>query len=53
MCLFIKRYGMLAKYAYAEVSDSLRTIIRNQMLHQWMIYASEVTREVYWGRPKI
>jgi Tfp pilus assembly pilus retraction ATPase PilT len=49
MCLFIKRSGMLARYAYEEVGNSLRTIIRNRMLHQWLMYASPVTKEINWG----
>jgi Tfp pilus assembly pilus retraction ATPase PilT len=48
MCLSIQRNGILGKYVYAQITDSLKTIIRNQMLHQWMIYSSEVTKEIFW-----
>jgi hypothetical protein len=48
MCLSIKRNGLLGKYVYAGITDSLKTIIRNQMLHQWMIYSSEVAKEIIW-----
>jgi Tfp pilus assembly pilus retraction ATPase PilT len=50
LCLFVKRYGAQTRYVYAEIADSLRTVIRNQMLHQWMIYSSETIKEVRWGR---
>jgi Tfp pilus assembly pilus retraction ATPase PilT len=52
MCLSIKRDGMMVKYIYSEITDSLRAIIRNQALHQWAIYSSELTKEINWGKSK-
>lgn len=45
MCLSVKRNEMSFEYVYAEISESLRTVIRNQALHQWGLYASEITRK--------
>jgi twitching motility protein PilT len=50
MCVFITRSGTLAKYAYEEVTDSLKTVIRKRTLHSWMLYSSEVTKEIDWGK---
>lgn len=38
-CLSIERSGMMFRYIYTEITESLRNIIRERKLHQWDQYA--------------
>lgn len=42
LCLHTKRHCSSFEYIYAEISDSLRNIIRNRQLHQWGSYVVEI-----------